>query len=440
MNRFYGALIFCFINLGANLAAQTSDASLIDILQAIQLQNNSQNLDELIDTLPESVFRYPYFLYASRGLMQASLISPRILLVYPERPDFKAYTILTFNGERTQTKNDTLELLRFESDSKKDSAGFSLFTYQIQNGRSVVQKNPMECQKCHGAENRPLWTSYDLWPGVYGNFVLKSDSNDSVNFGPTQLHPLEAKAVEEFNSSKSHRPRYRRISTLYRIFDTPFELIQDDLFWRTPNLRLDDILEGSNELKIFNDLKSKFLDSNLRKWRWVLYLLSDYQRFSRCIDTRNLLPKEISHQLIVSYEDLKDESARLFTKEMYQDRVERMSALFPTEPGFFSRPPVMAEGVALMRFVFENNGIDMSQWSLNFPRSNYIFRHGATRFEYGSFYHFAYLYKNLFENQLANPEDQKTLRALKKLEHDLNNRSVCSLVFDASQRAFIKAD
>ena len=134
-------------------------------LQSLLSQQDIGSVEELIAALPP-VQRNRYALvFESRSLQGASLENPRAILFGPD-----ARFIVTFNGSPAQRGFRVVETMEFDDDSKEFRLRELLFPERAAGvGKVVVSEvNPQRCARCHGAPPRPVWDTFPLWPGAYG--------------------------------------------------------------------------------------------------------------------------------------------------------------------------------------------------------------------------------------------------------------------------------
>jgi hypothetical protein len=119
---------------------------------------------ELVPLLPEELRRNFALVYDSRSPFKAA--------ISPERPRVILFTddarlVLTFIGDDTQPGADLLETMSFDAaESKFVFNAYLLPAAQRRAWRPTAAE--AKCERCHGADPRPIYDSYPLWPGYYG--------------------------------------------------------------------------------------------------------------------------------------------------------------------------------------------------------------------------------------------------------------------------------
>jgi hypothetical protein len=141
------------------------------------LQSYEEFLD-FLDARRPSLFENPVFIHDSGSLQYADREHPRVILfgdglmlAFAEDPrsDERAVEVIAFNGK-------TFEFAELKF---------------AQTGASF-QKDPKNCQSCHGVNGKPLWDPYDFWPNAYGSAIarFKTDAEkkayDAVRLNPTK--------------------------------------------------------------------------------------------------------------------------------------------------------------------------------------------------------------------------------------------------------------
>jgi hypothetical protein len=136
------------------------------------------SIAELIPLLPRKLRSNFTFVYDSRSPLRAS--------VSPEFPRAVLFTddarlVLTFTGDPEKPGFDLLETLAFDD----QTAAFTLRSYLLPAAeRRSWRPTPedTDCARCHGADARPIFDSYPLWPGFYGS-VLDTFPSDRLSLG-----------------------------------------------------------------------------------------------------------------------------------------------------------------------------------------------------------------------------------------------------------------
>jgi hypothetical protein len=125
------------------------------------------SIAELVPLLPRELRSNFTFVYDSRSPFRASISPefPRAVLFTDD-----ARLVLTFTGDPVKPSFDLLETLAFDD----QKAAFTLRSYLLPAAeRRAWRPTPedADCARCHGADARPIFDSYPLWPGFYGSVL-----------------------------------------------------------------------------------------------------------------------------------------------------------------------------------------------------------------------------------------------------------------------------
>src|SRR2546422_1224864 len=135
-------------------------------------------------------------LFESRSLQGASFDSPRAIVFGPD-----ARFIVTFNGSPAQRGFRVVETMEFDDETKEFRLRELLFPERgaIVDRVVVSEVNPERCARCHGTPPRPVWDTFPLWPGAYGERYR------------TNLSPRERAGLSVFLAQQATHPRYRQL-------------------------------------------------------------------------------------------------------------------------------------------------------------------------------------------------------------------------------------
>ncbi len=120
---------------------------------------------ELVPLLPDELRRNFLLAYESRSPFKANITPqlPRVVLFTDD-----TRLVLTFIGDDKAPGADLLETMAFDDSTKK----FVLHAYLLPAAERRAWRPSAEdarCERCHGADPRPIFDSYPLWPGFYGS-------------------------------------------------------------------------------------------------------------------------------------------------------------------------------------------------------------------------------------------------------------------------------
>ncbi len=123
------------------------------------------SISELVPLLPRELRQNFTFVYDSRSPFRSGISPefPRVILFTDD-----GRLVLTFIGDERQPGAELLETMSFDY----ESATFELHAYLLPAGERRSWRPSAEearCARCHGADARPIFDSYPLWPGYYGS-------------------------------------------------------------------------------------------------------------------------------------------------------------------------------------------------------------------------------------------------------------------------------
>jgi hypothetical protein len=249
------ALAACFM---PGLASADDDGPFTEArLQALLQKNPAtgqpvDSIAELVPLLPEELRKNFTFVYDSRSPFKSGISPeyPRVILFTDD-----ARLILTFIGDERQPGFDLLETMAFDYEKAK----FDLHAYLLPAGeRRSWRPSPEEarCARCHGADARPIFDSYPLWPGYYGS-VQDTFPHDRIGQKEGRNYAAFAAGAAKTGVYKDLiYPTGTPVSPYLdpRLFkDNTIEL-DPKLFAYMPNARLGIALTELNRQRIFRKL------------------------------------------------------------------------------------------------------------------------------------------------------------------------------------------
>ena len=190
--------------LALAMRAAHADDFGFESLQTLMRTRDVGTVEELLAALPEAQRRNYALMFDSRSLQAASLDDPRVILYGPD-----ARFVLTFNGDAAQRGFRTIEALEFDTVTRQFHLRELEFPERPAGAAAVrvSEPNPERCMRCHGNPPHPVWDSFPLWPGAYGE-----------RYGAT-LSPPERAGLERFLAQQPTHPRYRHLLDIARYAD-----------------------------------------------------------------------------------------------------------------------------------------------------------------------------------------------------------------------------
>ena len=267
--------------------------------------------------------------------------------------------MLTFIGDDTQPGADLLETMSFDDEQAK----FVFNAYLLPAAERRAWRpsaHEAKCERCHGADPRPIYDSYPLWPGYYGS-VLDTFPKD-------RLSEKERRNFAEFAAGAAKTGVYKDLIYPTGTPVSPFldpRLFKDNtiepdaaLFPYLPNARLGIALTELNRQRIYRKLAAgPGFAANEKKMLALLLECRPSDRPSR-------------KDMLALFGALKNENAA---------RVKRLGVL-PSDPHkdrndmqelMFIRELTEIDMVAKMA------GVDRSDWSMAIEAGSLAFFDGV---------------------------------------------------------------
>lgn len=186
-------------------------------LEELIHERDIHSVDELIAALPADLRTHYALVFESRSLQGASFAAPRVIAYGPE-----AHFVLTFNGDPGQRGFQAVETLEFDSDKKEfrfRELEFPDHAPDAPPGASpdtpVIASpvNPKKCAGCHGVPAKPVWDTYPVWPGAYGERYGEKLSQEEVRGlalflkrQPTDSRYRHLLEVDRFSNPETFHP------------------------------------------------------------------------------------------------------------------------------------------------------------------------------------------------------------------------------------------
>ncbi len=235
--------------------SEQDEVSLQKIKKILETQkiNNIEDLLSYLNTaFPQFMERHT-FVFDSRSLHGSSYKNPRAI-VYGKSANF----ILTFNGSPDQEGFQKLEVAQFNQKKKTYDFIEIEFSSSKSPGYSISKPGGPGgiCLQCH-INNKPIWDTYDIWPGVYGSIdeePLRASQKFLPNIPVSNSLYLDGEKNMwlEFLQIRLKHPRYKWL---------PIPLSKDNSLYDQqgkvffPNTELSVKLTRNNFPRIMNDIK-----------------------------------------------------------------------------------------------------------------------------------------------------------------------------------------
>jgi hypothetical protein len=168
----------------------TNALSFAKLSQAIERNPGIRTPEQLVSCLPEE-FRSQFLLiYESRALQRqcVSPLKPRVALFN----DPTSFVLTASDSDPSNPLCESPALEGFEFKPETSSFVFRSIHFSRDERPRMSEENPRECLRCHGADPRPLFDPYFIWPGFYG-------SNDDNTLTADRLKDGDALPPESRN-------------------------------------------------------------------------------------------------------------------------------------------------------------------------------------------------------------------------------------------------
>jgi hypothetical protein len=179
-------------------AAEFDFAALRTVIETRQVNS----VEELVPLLPATLRARYALVFASRSLQQATYSAPRVILYGSD-----AHLVLTFDGDPGQSGFYTVETLEFGQDKRFRLREIRFPAPSSPEPVSFSESNPATCQACHGSPPGPVWDTWPLWPGAYGQ---RYDA---------PLSAPERAGLQSFLARQASHSRYRYLLGTQRLAD-----------------------------------------------------------------------------------------------------------------------------------------------------------------------------------------------------------------------------
>jgi len=179
-----------------------------------------KTIDDVLGLLPERMRSRLALFYKSKSLQaphKTDYINPRAILssVQGTAPNLAPAMMLSFNGEPSQRGYNRLEVLNLnplardgnvfnyhEIEFPEENTVGALSWTEAQTQIRISAANPAKCVQCHGTPARPVFQQYPNWEGAYGSRHTSG------------LTPEETAGLTSFINAHSNNnlSRYRHIN------------------------------------------------------------------------------------------------------------------------------------------------------------------------------------------------------------------------------------
>ena len=152
------ALVTACSGEAAPFEPPTQDELDIDALVAGAESGALTSVDDLILALPAEQRASVVLVAETKSLHEADVSSPRLLFFGPD-----ARLLVAVSSDPSDPRYETAELMELD----EEEGAFRLAAIRFGEDGARVEGQE-QCTGCHGATPRPIWGSYPVWPGAFG--------------------------------------------------------------------------------------------------------------------------------------------------------------------------------------------------------------------------------------------------------------------------------
>ena len=335
-------------------------ANALDMLTFKKLltEKGISSIEGALAVLPENLRSKYTIAFNSRSLHGTSMTQPRVILFGDD-----AKFVITFNGSAEQKAYEFFEIMEWV-DAKKEFQFFEVnfpTSGLVSETWHVSEPNPPKCLKCHTTNPRPIWDSFPLWPGFYGEAYLQP------------LGVTEREGLEGFLRIQPTHPRYKYLlrTDVFKNADTFYPSTKaryDSGEKDPPNSVLGSLLSGLNLQKIVKEISN---DKRFMPFQYALLGAVSHE----CTDFLELFPNQFHKNLAQEFEKF---SARLNEISRKQDEYKCQRKL-PYDEGKYNGEKFRLPKNTFYRalFILEKlMGMDITGYTLALEKNTYDFDDG----------------------------------------------------------------
>jgi mono/diheme cytochrome c family protein len=386
-----------------------------------------KTIDDVLGLLPEAMRSSVALFYKSQSLQgphRVDYANPRAILSsvptsYPEFP-LKPAMMLSFNGQASQPGYNRLEIVNLDPSGGEQVFKYHEITFpeegkartltweQVQKEIQISPPNPQRCVQCHGLPARPVFQQYPRWDGAYGaRHTSKFTAEEDAGFEEFK------KAAAQGQSRYRHlNPDRMGVESIGRAMPVGERKITDALLFGGAGQSI----EINTALSHYNGLR---VASLIRKQSFYTpFRFAIVGAFERCQNMMDLLTASVHQKLSLNIASRElslrslQETESLFTSLMSnkanlgfgafsslwpptqydpQDPQERKEPTVAEQmtyhKAFWKNDPVLfalsvdtmsrqgaerfVPEVAMLRLIFEGQGVDISGWWADLKQGTY---------------------------------------------------------------------
>ena len=323
-------------------AGEFDFAALRSVIETRQVHS----VEELVPLLPASLRSRYALVFASRSLQGASYSAPRVILYGAD-----AHLVLTFNGDPGERGFYSVETLEFAPDKQFRLREIRFPTPGSTEAVVFSEPNPTTCLACHGSPARPVWDSWPVWPGAYGQ---RYDA---------PLSAAERTGLESFLARQASDPRYAPLLAIQRLADpTTFHAASNKRYagvqQEPPNAELAALLGGLSAESLVREMRAR---PGFAAYQFALLGLAG----GDCGAVDDFLPAAARHTARAGLKRLEaaSEAANRWARSVKEQRLSTPGA-----------PVATHQTLAPLRLIAEGGlGMNTDTWTLALEKATYDF-------------------------------------------------------------------
>ena len=344
-------LLNCTVSLADSCPERLGAESTFEDLQTKVLQCGIGSLEKLLPLLSIQHLSQYVLVHHSQSLQGASAESPRVIL-YGKA----AKLVLAFNGDPSQERYRNLEIIQYRDSSRR----FEFRDIEFNEGSAsptISPPNPPICMSCHrGADPRPNWAGYPLWPGAFGG-------EDDGIFRLTAPMDRSSEDWVTYQFFLDHQKQHGR-----------YQFLSEKPAAELPNTVLGSLLQELNLHRIARKLSTE----KLIRFRYAILgavscFYSDHHTF-----IQDFVPASTQTGFKLTYDQVLNHTVDQ-NRVAFLDRIQDLQAIDAHAPlssrvqeiWEIERDPTSAilvsdQIMARLRWITENLGERVDDWSLQF--------------------------------------------------------------------------
>lgn len=374
-----------------------AQADQCDHLAKIVNESRPRSVDELLERaiqVPElkDHFKSYVLMYKSKSIQTVPYPSVPRAILFGRNSEL----VFSFLGRLQKSGKDAVEVMCWRA--KEQQFEFYELDYSKNQIPVMTAKsaNPAKCLACHGSDPRPIWESYNMWPGSFGSVSrAKCDTmrRDKPEFAYFEQFMKQNRNGARYKFLAPELPEPKIIHSPLGGIECPSDANPLSRNFRNasshdPNSEILSQLTKLNKLRVARIIKSS---PQFSKFKWAMAGIT-----KSCKNISEFFPSDI-HASGPSLEKTKADVVTTIKRE-HAERMGEFLENNDADPTFEGRRPVttvlgfemsrdLTDEVTLLKYLFDRMQIDV-----DYPRLSMGFTNGTFDFSTGtsgttSFFH-----------------------------------------------------